>query len=107
MIEFYAAWVDRYPVISIEDGMAEGDWKGWKALTEKLGASVQLVGDDVFVTNTKILSRGILEGIANSVLIKLNQIGTITETMQAINMAHRAGYTTVSRTVRARRKIPP
>lgn len=95
MIEFYSAWVDRYPIISIEDGMAESDWAGWKALTEKLGANLQLVGDDIFVTNTKILSRGITEGIANSVLIKLNQIGTITETMQAINMAHRAGYTTV------------
>jgi len=75
--------------------MAEEDWKGWKALSEKLGANLQLVGDDIFVTNTRILSRGISEGIANSVLIKLNQIGTITETMQAINMAHRAGYTTV------------
>ena len=95
MVEFYSAWVDRYPIISIEDGMAESDWKGWKALTEKLGANLQLVGDDIFVTNTKILSRGITEGIANSILIKLNQIGTITETMQAINMAHRAGYTTV------------
>ncbi len=95
MVEFYSAWADRYPIISIEDGMAESDWEGWKALTEKLGAYLQLVGDDIFVTNTKILSRGITEGIANSVLIKLNQIGTITETMQAINMAHRAGYTTV------------
>jgi len=95
LIEFYSGWVDRYPVISIEDGMAEGDWKGWKALTDKLGANLQLVGDDIFVTNTNILSRGISEGIANSVLIKLNQIGTITETMQAVNMAHRAGYTTV------------
>jgi len=95
MIEFYSAWVDRYPLISIEDGMAENDWEGWKALTEWLGAGLQLVGDDVFVTNTKILSRGITDGIANSILIKLNQIGTITETLQAINMAHRAGYTTV------------
>ena len=95
MVEFYSAWADRYPIISIEDGMAESDWEGWKALTEKLGANLQLVGDDIFVTNTKILSRGISEGIANSILIKLNQIGTITETMQAINMAHRAGYTTV------------
>ncbi len=95
LIEFYSAWAERYPLISIEDGMAEGDWEGWKALTEKLGGNLQLVGDDIFVTNTKILSRGISEGIANSVLIKLNQIGTITETMQAINMAHRAGYTTV------------
>jgi enolase len=95
MVEFYSAWADRYPLISIEDGLAESDWDGWKVLTEKLGANLQLVGDDIFVTNTKILSRGITEGIANSVLIKLNQIGTITETMQAINMAHRAGYTTV------------
>jgi enolase len=95
MVEFYSAWVDRYPIISIEDGLAESDWDGWKALTQKLGSNLQLVGDDIFVTNTKILSRGIAEGIANSVLIKLNQIGTITETMQAINMAHRAGYTTV------------
>jgi enolase len=95
LIELYSTWADRYPVISIEDGMAEDDWKGWKALTEKLGANLQLVGDDIFVTDTKILSRGISEGIANSVLIKLNQIGTITETMQAIEMAHRAGYTTV------------
>ena len=95
LIEFYSGCVDRYPVISIEDGMAEGDWKGWKALTDKLGTTLQLVGDDIFVTNTKILSRGISEGIANSVLIKLNQIGTITETLQAVNMAHRAGYTTV------------
>ncbi len=95
MVEFYSAWVDRYPLISIEDGMAESDWAGWKALTDKLGGDLQLVGDDIFVTNTKILSKGIAEGIANSVLIKLNQIGTITETMQAIDMAHRAGYTTV------------
>ncbi len=95
MVEFYSAWADRYPIISIEDGLAESDWEGWKALTQKLGSNLQLVGDDIFVTNTKILSRGITEGIANSVLIKLNQIGTITETMQAINMAHRAGYTTV------------
>ncbi len=95
MVEFYSGWADRYPLISIEDGLAESDWAGWKVLTEKLGANLQLVGDDIFVTNTKILSRGITEGIANSVLIKLNQIGTITETMQAINMAHRAGYTTV------------
>ena len=95
LVEFYSGWVDRYPLISIEDGMAEGDWQGWKALTEKLGSGLQIVGDDIFVTNTKILSRGITEGIANSILIKLNQIGTITETMQAINMAHRAGYTTV------------
>jgi len=95
LVEFYSAWAERYPLISIEDGMAEGDWEGWKALTQKLGEGLQLVGDDIFVTNTRILSRGITEGIANSILIKLNQIGTITETMEAINMAHRAGYTTV------------
>jgi len=95
LVEFYSSWVDRYPLISIEDGMAEGDWEGWKSLTKKLGAELQLVGDDIFVTNAKIFSRGIMEGIANSILIKLNQIGTITETMEAINMAHRAGYTTV------------
>jgi enolase len=95
MVEFYSSWVERYPVISIEDGLAEGDWEGCKVLTDKLGEDIQLVGDDIFVTNTKILSKGISEGIANSVLIKLNQIGTITETMEAIDMAHRAGYTTV------------
>ncbi len=95
LIEYYAAFADRYPLISLEDGMAEGDWEGWKSLTDKLGGTIQLVGDDIFVTNTKILARGISEGIANSVLIKLNQIGTITETMQAIQMAHKAGYTTV------------
>lgn len=95
LIEFYAGWTDRYPIISIEDAMAEDDWEGWRELTERLGADLQLVGDDVFVTNTRILSRGISEGIANSILIKLNQIGTITETMQAISMAHRASYTTV------------
>ncbi len=95
LVDFYSAWADKYPLISIEDGMAEGDWDGWKTLTEKLGNAIQLVGDDVFVTNTKLISRGISEGIANSVLIKLNQIGTITETMQAVNMAHKAGYTTV------------
>ena len=95
MIEFYSAWAERYPLISIEDGLAESDWDGWKVLTDTLGDDLQLVGDDIFVTNTKIISRGIAEGIANSVLIKLNQIGTITETMQAIDMAHRAGYTTV------------
>lgn len=95
LVEYYASLADRYPLISLEDGMAEDDWAGWKALTEKLGDKIQLVGDDLFVTNTKLIARGIAEGIANSVLIKLNQIGTITETMQAINLAHRAGYTTV------------
>ena len=90
-----AAWCDKYPIISIEDGMAEGDWDGWKLLTEKLGGKVQLVGDDLFVTNTKILSEGIDKGVANSILIKINQIGTLTETFEAIEMAKRAGYTAV------------
>ncbi len=88
-------WVNRYPIISIEDGMDEGDWDGWKILTEKLGHRVQLVGDDLFVTNTKILAEGIEKKVANSILIKVNQIGTLTETMAAIEMAHDAGYTVV------------
>lgn len=90
-----ATWVDKYPIISIEDGMAEGDWDGWKHITEVLGSKVQLVGDDLFVTNTKILKEGIDKGIANSILIKINQIGTLTETFAAIEMAKRAGYTAV------------
>ncbi|MBV5291014.1 MAG: phosphopyruvate hydratase [Curvibacter lanceolatus] len=90
-----ATWCDKYPIISIEDGMAEGDWDGWKHLTERLGKKVQIVGDDLFVTNTKILKEGIDKGIANSILIKINQIGTLTETFQAIEMAKRAGYTAV------------
>ncbi|WP_213361410.1 phosphopyruvate hydratase [Brachymonas denitrificans] len=90
-----ATWCDKYPIISIEDGMAEGDWDGWKLLTEKLGKKVQLVGDDLFVTNTKILQEGIEKDIANSILIKINQIGTLTETFEAIEMAKRAGYTAV------------
>ena len=93
--DMLANWVDKYPIISIEDGMHEGDWAGWKHLTERLGKKVQLVGDDLFVTNTKILKRGIDEGIANSILIKINQIGTLTETFAAIEMAKRAGYTAV------------
>lgn len=88
-------WVNRYPIISIEDGMDEGDWEGWKILTEKLGHRIQLVGDDLFVTNTKILAEGIEKKIANSILIKVNQIGTLTETLAAIKMAHDAGYTVV------------
>ena len=95
LVEFYADLVDRYPIISIEDGMAENDWEGWKLLTEKLGNQIQLVGDDLFVTNTKILREGIDKGIANSILIKVNQIGTLTETLDAIEMAKRAGYTCV------------
>jgi enolase len=95
MVGFWADWVKKYPIRSIEDGMAEDDWKGWKALTDRLGDRIQLVGDDIFVTNTEILSRGIREGVANSILIKVNQIGTLTETLAAIDMAHRAGYTAV------------
>jgi len=95
MIDYFATWVDKYPIISIEDGMAEDDWDGWKLLTDRLGGKVQLVGDDLFVTNTKILKEGIAKGVANSILIKVNQIGTLTETMAAISMAMRAGYTTV------------
>lgn len=90
-----ASWCDKYPIVSIEDGMAEDDWEGWKLLTEQLGRKVQLVGDDLFVTNTKILQKGIQQGIANSILIKINQIGTLTETFAAIEMAKRAGYTAV------------
>jgi len=93
--DFLADWVDQYPIITIEDGMDESDWEGWKIHTEKLGGRIQLVGDDLFVTNTEILKRGIDEKIANSILIKVNQIGTLTETMEAINMAHAAGYTAV------------
>lgn len=95
MIKFYADWVRQYPIISIEDGMAENDWDGWKNLTDEIGDKVQIVGDDLFVTNSKILSRGIEEGTANSILIKVNQIGTLTETLEAIEMANRAGYTAV------------
>ncbi len=92
---YLANWVDQYPIITIEDGMDEADWAGWAILTEKLGHRVQLVGDDLFVTNTKILAEGIEKKIANSILIKVNQIGTLTETLQAISMAHKAGYTAV------------
>lgn len=95
MVRFYAEWVRQYPIISIEDGMSENDWEGWKTLTEELGTDVQLVGDDLFVTNTKLLSKGIEKGVANSILIKVNQIGTLTETLEAIEMAKQAGYTAV------------
>ncbi len=94
-VDYLANWVDKYPLISIEDGMSENDWDGWKLLTERLGKNVQIVGDDVFVTNTKILREGIRQGLANSILIKVNQIGTLTETFEAIEMAKRAGYTAV------------
>ena len=93
--DYLSAWVDQYPIISIEDGMDESDWEGWAILSEKLGERIQLVGDDLFVTNTGILARGIEQGIANSILIKFNQIGTLSETLDAIVMAHAAGYTTV------------
>ena len=95
MVALYEDWVRQYPIISIEDGVAEGDWDGWKAITKALGDRVQLVGDDLFVTNTEILKRGISEGVANSILIKLNQIGTVSETLDAISMASRAGYTSI------------
>ncbi len=95
MVAFYTDLVDRYPIISIEDGMAENDWDGWKLMTDALGDKIQIVGDDLFVTNTKILQEGIDKGIANSILIKVNQIGTLTETLDAIEMAKRAGYTAV------------
>ncbi len=95
MIKIYADWVRQYPIVSIEDGLAQDDWEGWKKLTDELGDKVQLVGDDLFVTDTERLSRGIDEGVANSILIKLNQIGTVTETMEAIDLARRNGYTAI------------
>jgi enolase len=95
LVDFYEGLVNRYPIISIEDGHDQNDWEGWKAMTERLGKRIQLVGDDLFVTNTSILQRGITEGIGNSILIKVNQIGTLTETFNAIEMAKRAGYTAV------------
>ncbi len=95
LVEMYAKWVEKYPICSIEDGFAQDDWDGWKLMTERLGDKIQLVGDDLFVTNTKRLQRGIDEGVANSILIKLNQIGTLTETIEAIELARRNGYTNV------------
>ncbi|MGL4524822.1 MAG: phosphopyruvate hydratase [Spirochaetia bacterium] len=95
MVAYWEAWVNKYPIISIEDGLAEGDWDGWKLMTEKLGTKIQIVGDDLFVTNTKILKEGIDKGIANSILIKVNQIGSVTETIEAVDMAKRAGYTAI------------
>ena len=95
MVDFWADWAARYPLCSLEDGMAEDDWKGWKLLTERLGRRMQLVGDDLFVTSTQRLARGLSEGVANSILIKVNQIGTLTETLAAVDMARRAGYTAV------------
>jgi enolase len=96
MVDLLAAWADKYPICSIEDGCSEDDWAGWKLLTDRLGSKIQLVGDDLFVTNTKRLQRGIDEGIANSILIKVNQIGTLTETIEAIELAQRNGYTSVT-----------
>ncbi|MEA2434885.1 MAG: enolase [Actinomycetota bacterium] len=95
MVDFWVDWAERYPIVSIEDGMAENDWEGWKALTERLGSKVQLVGDDLFVTNTEILQRGIHEGVANSILVKLNQIGTLSETLECVRIAQTSAYTTV------------
>jgi len=95
MVDYLAAWVDKYPIISIEDAMSEHDWDGWKLLTDRLGKRVQIVGDDIFVTSTKILKQGIARGVANSILVKINQIGTLTETFAAISMAMRAGYTAI------------
>jgi enolase len=96
MVDLLAGWVDKYPICSIEDGCSEDDWQGWALLTKRLGQRVQLVGDDLFVTNTERLQRGIDEHVANSILIKLNQIGTLTETIEAVQMAQRAGYTTIA-----------
>lgn len=95
MVEFWAEWREKYPIISIEDGLDEDDWKGWKMLTDKIGANTQLVGDDLFVTNVSRLTQGIDQGVANSILVKVNQIGTLTETIDAVEMAHRAGYSSV------------
>jgi enolase len=95
LVDWYASLAAKYPIVSIEDGCGENDWKGWKLLTDRLGGQIQIVGDDVFVTNTEILARGISEGVGNSILVKVNQIGSLTETLEAVRMAHRAGYTTV------------
>ena len=95
MVDYWANWVKQYPIISIEDGMAEDDWKGWKLMTDTLGSKIQLVGDDLFVTNVTRLERGINEGIANGLLVKVNQIGTITETINAVSMAQQNGFNTI------------
>jgi enolase len=95
MVKFYENWVKQYPIASLEDGMAEGDWGGWKLLTDTIGKKIQLVGDDVFVTNVEYLAKGIKMGVANSILIKVNQIGTLTETLDAVEMAKKASYTSV------------
>ena len=95
MVDFFEDWVNKYPIISIEDGLGENDWEGWKKLTNRLGHKVQLVGDDLFVTNPEILKKGIEMGVANAILIKVNQIGTLTETMDAIELAKKHGYTCI------------
>jgi len=95
MVDYWARWVEKYPIRSLEDGLAENDWDGWKKVTDRLGKKIQLVGDDVFVTNTEFLAKGIKTGVANSILVKVNQIGTLSETFEAVNMATRAGYTAV------------
>jgi enolase len=95
MVKFWENWVNQYPIVSLEDGMSEGDWDGWKLLTDTIGKKIQLVGDDVFVTNVEYLSKGIKMGVANSILIKVNQIGTLTETLDAVEMAKKASYTSV------------
>jgi len=95
LVEIYEGWVERYPIVSLEDGLAEEDWAGWKLLTERLGKRIQLVGDDLFVTHPDRLARGVQEGVANAILIKPNQIGTLSETLETIRLAHRAGYRTV------------
>jgi enolase len=95
MVSFWEEWIERYPIVSLEDGMAEDDWDGWKELTRRLGDRVQLIGDDLFVTNTELVERGIREGAANSVLVKPNQIGTLTETLECVRVAQRASYSTV------------
>lgn len=95
MVDFWKGWCDKYPIVSIEDGLDEDDWTAWKQLTDVLSDRVQLVGDDLFVTNVRRLSRGIDEGVGNSILVKVNQIGTLSETIDAVSMAHRAGYTSV------------
>ncbi|MFM8804497.1 MAG: hypothetical protein ACKOK8_11415, partial [Planctomycetia bacterium] len=96
MVDFFAGLAGRYPIVSIEDGCSEDDWKGWKLISEKIGDKVQLVGDDLFVTNSERLARGIAEGVANRILVKVNQIGTLTETIAAVSLAHRSGYTSIS-----------
>jgi enolase len=95
MVKFWEAWATKYPIVSIEDGLSEDDWEGWKIITRDLGNKIQLVGDDIFVTNPKIFARGISEGIGNSILIKLNQIGTVSETIEAVEMARKANYAAI------------